>query len=573
MQDDAQTLSPSGVASALEGVSPIVAQAAAQGRLAMGTLDQLSSASGIALPQNDPPVLLILPYPPPRNLKHHLSGRAPVDPRDHSGAVMFEGGEHTAIGDSAYLYFSPRQPGTPAWQVQLVLPNGLSLTYGQIVSLGGDFYGIPDAPISDGPTPADRIIRFTNAYNSLAVAAGAAAEAPQILQVMQTEINAVNQALNAGQSASAAYAALGDTLSGQWNVITGGGSAITNFYPLGRYLLLAAVNWDHFGAHAVLAYQAGHAAALTQALAARAAAPAQQRQQLAYAYAMNAFADHFLSDIFSGGHIRTPRKELYNASTPSDLGSLLSRKMHDEDCLWGLNVTSATQNAWRAYGDKRYFDTVDLANKALVDIAVQESVDEVFQAFETGVVPDPAAYRALARIPNLAQASNRTGAQAAGNVSPLFAWDGATVVRRNDINNLDDYSWTASWWAWSTLSLIEASYNPNPPQGYPQPPGAGPVVSPNGWQSQQSVPPNWVAGAQVRYAVSFVTDLYESNPGPWGATATVAANQAFPTLTGLPTGPAGTLMRRIYRQFLNAPYAYVGQIADNTTTTFVDTAP
>jgi hypothetical protein len=168
-------------------------------------------------------------------------------------APAFEGGEHTAIGDSAYLYFSANDPGTQAFRVPLGLPNGLSLTYGQIVSLGGDFYGIPDAPISDGATQAARVTRFTNAYNTLAVAAAAATEALQILQVMQTEINAVNAALAAGQSASSAYAALGDTLSGQWNVITGGGSPFTPFYPLGRYLNLAAVNWDHFGTHAVLA--------------------------------------------------------------------------------------------------------------------------------------------------------------------------------------------------------------------------------------------------------------------------------------------------------------------------------
>jgi hypothetical protein len=87
------------------------------------------------------------------------------------------------------------------------------------------------------------------------------------------------------------------------------------------------------------------------------------------------------------------------------------------------------------------------------------------------------------------------------------------------------------------------------------------------------VPPNWVAGAQVRYAVSFVAAQYESAPGPWSATVAVAANQAFPTPTGVPTGPAGTLMRRVYREFQGAVFTYVGQIADNATTTFIDTNP
>ncbi len=115
------------------------------------------------------------------------------------------------------------------------------------------------------------------------------------------------------------------------------------------------------------------------------------------------------------------------------------------NCLWGLNVTNAHGNAWRAYGDKRYFDTVDLANRTLVDVAVQESVDEIFAAFVNGTNPQPTAYAAMARIPNLAQAADRTTAQANGNISPLFSWDGSVVLRRNNVDDLNDYSWTSSW--------------------------------------------------------------------------------------------------------------------------------
>src|SRR5262249_42592779 len=159
----------------------------------------------------------------------------------------------------------------------------------------------------------------------------------------------------------------GDTLSAEWNRITGGGSWITPWYPLGRYLQLSAVNWDHFGEHAILAYQAGHAAALAQAVTARNKPPSDQREALCWAYAMNAFADHFLSDLFSGGHIRAPRKKLQDTvSGGSMFGGLLTRAMHDEDSHWGLAVHNAAKDSWRAYGDKRYFDTVDLANKAIV---------------------------------------------------------------------------------------------------------------------------------------------------------------------------------------------------------------
>jgi hypothetical protein len=202
-------------------------------------------------------------------------------------------------------------------------------------------------------------------------------------------------------------------------------------------------------------------------------------------------------------------------------------------------------------------------------VAVQDSVDEVFNAFSTGTVPQPANYMALGRIANLTATQNYSAAQSAGNISPMFAWDGSTTLRRNDVNNLNDYSWTSSWWGWSTWTLLQ-NYSPNTPTGYPSPPTTAPVVSSSGWQSNKSVPPNWVQGAQVRYAVSIVNNLYESNIGPWGTFTVVGANQAFPTLTGLPVGPAGTLIRRIYRQFTGTPCTYVGEIADNTTTTFID---
>jgi hypothetical protein len=547
---------------------PILAKAAQDGCLSPGTLEDLISAAGIALACTKAPVIVILSSAPIRNIKYHMPESPPRWTRDHPAKVMFEAAEHTAIGDSALLYFSKSDPGTLAYKVPLALPNGLSLSYGQIVALGGDFYGIPDAPISDGATQAERVTRFTDAYNSLATAPAAAAEAPKILAVMKTEIDTVKKALDAGQPASAAYKLLGDTLSAEWNKITGGGWLISPWIPPGRYLELSATNWDHFGQHAVLAYQAGHAAALTQALAARDQPTNQQQGALCWAYAMDAFACHFLSDVFSAGHIRAPRKELNDKVTPSKVGALLTRFMHDEDSHWGLNVTNPARSAWRAYGDKRYFDTVDLANKGLVDLAVQDSVDEVLHAFTNATVREPADYLALTRVANLTAAQNYSGALAAGNISPLFAWNGSAVLRRNDVENLNDYSWTGDWYGVTTLALLEI-YNTNTPTGYPQPPTGSPAISSNGWQSTQSVLPNWIQGAQVHYAVSIVNNLYESDIGPWAAFTVVGANQAYPTLT-VPVGPAGTVARRIYREFANKPCTYVGQIADNTTTTFID---
>lgn len=379
-------------------LNPVIEHAARSGRLAQGGLDDLVSPEGIKLPRTPSPVILLKPQKPIRAPKFRPTAR-------------FEGGEHTAIGDNALLYFSDCVTGQPSRQMKLVLPNGLALTYGQIVSLGGDFYGIPSAPISDGATAAARKTRFTNAYNSLATDSAATTEAPRILAVMADEIAAVNQALAEGRPASAAYEKLGDTLSAKWNVITGGGSFVSPWYPLGRYLQLSAMNRDHSGKWAVLAYEAGHAVAIEQARVARHAPPEQRRQLLGQAYAMNAFADHFLSDLFSAGRIRTPGKNL-----------------HDEDCPAGLAATKQIGDRWHASGDQRYFDTADRCNRALVDIAVQQSIDDVFLAFCTGKAP--AGYAALQRVADLGAAATVGANQAYPTLANIPTAPAGTLARR-----------------------------------------------------------------------------------------------------------------------------------------------
>jgi Tectonin domain len=493
-------------------------------------------------------------------------------------AFHFESGEHTAIGDGVYLFFYNGDSGTRAGSNPLTLPNGLSLTYGQIIALGGDFYGLPDAPISDGSSVYSRKDRFTRAFNTLATDAAAVKEVAQILDVMQIEINDVNVALFNGTPASAVYATLGDSLSEKWNVITGGGSPVSPLFPLGRYLKLTAKNWDHFGQYAVLAYQAGHAVALDQAVIAH---TSQQQSDLELAFAMSAFADHFLSDLFSSGHLRTPRKELYYATTIGATGSLLSRYMHNEDSRCGLNVSNQRGEVWRAYGDDRYFDTVNNENKIRVDQAVQVSVDEIFTAFLTGVpLTDPTLYLALTCIPNLQEVQDYTN-NVQGNTSPLFISDAAGVWPRLDYNNPADREWPHTYWTGPTLLADFKGLNrlypkyvlPDPLPGHVVAPTSAPSIA--GWNSSTSIQPDWVSGNGVRYAVSYIQGIEESDLGPWSSWTTLT-NSFEPTLQGVPTDPAGiATARRIYRQFAEVngqrPFtAPIGIIADATSTTFAD---
>ncbi|WP_460163365.1 phospholipase [Pseudomonas sp. S2_F03] len=414
----------------------------------IANLDDLFTERGITVSANEHVVLhlaeqhIAAPQPPASTSASALKGKP---------QLRFEGGEHTAIGDTTLLRFVKDAPAIPAAQVELHLPNGLALTYGQVVALGGDFYGIPDQPVSEGATPAKRIQRFANAFNSLAVLPTANAEAKQILAVMQKEIAAVNQAIREGKQPHEVYDALGDTLSEEWNKITGGGSFVSALFPLGRYLKLAANNTDHFVEGALAAYIAGHTAAVQQAVLARSSG---DEKQLEIAYAMNAFADHYLTDLFSAGHLRVPRKQLAAVVTPSDLGSLITRFMHDEDSKFGLNVRNGNGDQWRAYGDKRYFDAIDSANRVQVNQAVQLSADEIFATYLSGVAPSPSNFSALKKLPDLQAVLNP-----AGNFSPLFRVEGSKVLRRKDVNNLNDTATVDDWWGWSTYLLLK-DYNP-----------------------------------------------------------------------------------------------------------------
>jgi hypothetical protein len=185
------------------------------------------------------------------------------------------------------------------------LPNGLALTYGQISGLGGDFYGTTQ-PISDGTTPEDRAARFNNAWGTLAVdTSRQPKEGNQILAALQQEVVAINNAVAKGIDPSTIYAILPDQ--------TALFEALTIDRPSNEpaYLGLAAINWDHFGDDARTAYTTGHTAAL------KVATSGTTLDNLLKAYAINAFADHFLQDLFSAGHLRTPRRALHSAINPS----------------------------------------------------------------------------------------------------------------------------------------------------------------------------------------------------------------------------------------------------------------
>lgn len=530
--------------------------ATGQANLLVADLDRFFDPEGI--PLEGAHTHLVLVVDGHHTVKYHRL--PPLDtPKPSGPELRFEGGEHTAIGDNILLRFAANQPPVVAHQSPLPLPNGLSLTYGQVVALGGDFYGVPERPIADGATPSERIERFLQAFDSLARLPASRAEAQDILAVMQEEISAANRAIKDGRQPHEAYDALGDSLSARWNRITGGGSVASDLLPLGRYLKLAASNWDHFGRSALLAYQAGHGAALQQALRAR---DSGDERDLQLAYAMNAFADHFLTDLFSAGHLRVPRKALADTVTPSDIGSLVSRFMHDEDSKYGLRVRNAEGEQWRAYGDKRYFDSVDVANRRQVGRAVQRSADEVFQAFDKGQATSPEQYAALRLTPDLQAAEQDL---VPGNFAPLYRQQGSTVLRRKNVADLNDGQYTGDWWGWSTYLLLK-DYKPNRPTGFIDAPTASPAIVANGWQRREPDGLNWRRGNAVRYAFSVDDGINESYIGPWNPYSELG-EQFHPTVQ-LPLD-AQRRGRNLFRQFRDGAPELIARL-DGQATTYID---
>lgn len=378
----------------------------------------------------------------------------------HNLKVRFEGGEHTLIGDKIILRMeSGPQPAAkhPVYRgTSYTMPGEATdpkhrrrfFRYGQVLALGGDFYGVPERPISTDDDPQSA---FNAAY--VTFQHEVAGEIDKILAIMQREIDAVAAAIRAGKPPSSAYEALGDELSYAWNQATGGGYGIL---PQGRYLKLAAMNWDHFGFYARKAYVAGHTVAMQRAVFARnPALTAEQRAlNLEMAYSMNAFADHFLTDIFSAGHTRTPRRELYTTSIwAKEITGLLARCMHDEDSKYGLKVHNALGQSWTAYGDKRLLDVGSQQELAITVQAVQASADDVWHAFESGRVCGESEMGALKVLPDLTRVRDVNSRE---NFSPLFIWREGTVQCRTSLSDRNCYEWTSNWAAPTTLAELKA---------------------------------------------------------------------------------------------------------------------
>ncbi|KAK3291796.1 uncharacterized protein B0H64DRAFT_468519 [Chaetomium fimeti] len=340
----------------------------------------------------------------------------PGENKGNSDGPGFEYAEHCYMGDAIALTLSDGRTVT-ARDHPFTLENELSVTYGQINALAGDFYGTSD-PISDGSDDNSQRDRFTRAYMALAGKdSRQPKEAVEILRILQEEVDAVNDALAKHQDPSVAYNSLPDE-TGTFDRLTSSRSETP------KYTDLARINWDHFGADARTAYNAGHSAAIDVAV----------RGELETAYTMNAFADHYLEDSFSAGHLRVPRRYLHSSDYVS-FADLCTKLMHDEDNAIGLTVRNPAGETWTAYGDKRGLDLANDENSKRCSRALQVSVDEIYNAWKTKTTPSKASYGAWTHAPTLESA---LGPQ---TLAPLFQGE----KRRAVIKNRRAWAFTSNW--------------------------------------------------------------------------------------------------------------------------------
>lgn len=380
--------------------------------------------------------------------------------------ITFESAEHIFMGDQVILYGLGQK--TSDQPIKLTLPNGLQLSYGEILAMP-DYYGDPDHAISSEITAKNCKERFNAIFSSFANDNVQYFNA--FWPIIQNERALVMQAVKAHEDVSQVYAKINDQEDIDLTVAT-------NF----KYLDLSLTGFDHFNQDAITAYQAGHAVAIDMALLGfqiksgnnvevnaycqknsnyLMCLQEQAKNKLILAYAQNAFASHFLSDRFAAGHMRTPYRALYETRPIAIMGALSGHLMHGEDNRLGVIVTNSGGQYWIAYGDEYYFSTQNATSRKILKTTLQASADEINDAFQSGVNPDPHSEKIIALIPVPIQPGQTVNIMGVGNVqqtAPLYQMVLGTVWQRIDVNNKNDDQWTPIW---STLLTLLTYHSPD----------------------------------------------------------------------------------------------------------------
>ncbi|KAH0168739.1 hypothetical protein KCU67_g3353, partial [Aureobasidium melanogenum] len=321
-----------------------------------------------------------------------------------------EAGEHKLTAEALKLRDVHGQI-LKATEVELATIKGSTrLYFGDIIALAGDFFtnlepGRGYFPICGAPGfgesgETSESQRFNNAVTSLIEDTDGFLGG--LMELLQREHRAVESTRSRDESVARAYHthdthdACGIPTDEEWAKKTGSLTKpkTTMFY---LYAYIAFTNADHFGKDAITAYSVGHNLALQLAYdAAHEETEPEKWKKLKLAYIYEAFAAHYLTDLFSAGHIRAPRRHLHSPSIlvmdaavardkklhrpETPIWDLQQRYMHDDDSATGILVSNQLGHQWIMYGDKQFFEPKNIINRARATHALQLSVKELYSA-------------------------------------------------------------------------------------------------------------------------------------------------------------------------------------------------
>lgn len=362
--------------------------------------------------------------------------------------------EHKHLGDMVRIYLpaSSNGNGVP----KLSLPNGIKLSYGEIVMYAGDMFGNHKYSVSSCKEK-DRLHCFKLQFEALAVdnrnkkgCSNPVSQANNLIEYMATIENELAAARQNGMNDWDYYNKEDVAITKKLNILTCGGSAISAFIPAGNYIKLAQVNFDHFAPDSLIAYQTGHRYALETAMESYQKKEAGDidgaNKLLELAYAQNAFANHYLTDSFSAGHMRTPRRDIAReVNLPAALNLLLANLMHGEDNRMGINVVNAEGMSWVAYGDGYLYKPEAELQRGIIIDAMQRSADDIYTVYQTGIIPD--VYPEMALFPDYEKINQLS------RTAPLFKMEKGVLLKRVNSKNPYDFHWTKYWSG--LLTLIE----------------------------------------------------------------------------------------------------------------------
>lgn len=288
--------------------------------------------------------------------------------------LQFDSPEHFDLGAYAILSVPSDQGGVDKIYGNKLTVKSLQTSYGQmnlsfadIFWLGGDLIGEPGQIIGSSLNPESTFQINLAAFDKYKD------YIPAVLTVYSNVTTDVKKFIDTGSTL-----VVPDKYNYEYNKATGGwGGAVGALLKSGLYLKLAQYNYDHFGDNAVKSYLTGHTLALEYA------SRATNVEELKYAYFVEGYADHFLTDLFATGHSRTPRVEIVNycANLGQGPASFLTKLMHDQDGTTGLTLVNGKGETWFGTGDENFYTPANKDNKLRALNVVQQSVDQIYNAY------------------------------------------------------------------------------------------------------------------------------------------------------------------------------------------------